>query len=152
MRARALAPSVEKRLATARVARLATLDPVGHPHIVPVCFIYDGTAFYTAIDRKPKRVLPARIARVRNIRSHAQVALLIDHYEEDWSRLWYVLVQGRAQVVPASARAERARALRKLRAKYPQYAGALLPADAPLIRIRPQRTVRWDYLPAQQGG
>jgi len=151
MRGGALARTVQKRLAAARVARLATLDQTGRPHIVPVCFIYDGTAFYTALDRKPKRVSPARLARVRNIRSHPQVALLIDHYEEDWSRLWWVLVQGRAQLVPASAHGERARAVRKLRAKYPQYATALLPADAPLIRIRPQRAMRWDYGPAQRG-
>jgi coenzyme F420-0:L-glutamate ligase / coenzyme F420-1:gamma-L-glutamate ligase len=141
--ARLLPRDIEKTLTLARVARLATLDGAGRPHIVSVCFVYDGEAFYTAIDRKPKRVPPARLTRVRNIRMRPRVALLIDHYDEDWSQLWYVLIRGTARLVPKSAHAERARVLRRLRRKYPQYVGAMLPHDAPIIRIRQERATSW---------
>jgi PPOX class probable F420-dependent enzyme len=103
----------------ARVARLATLDKNRAPHMVPICFIYDGSFFYTAIDRKPKSVAPTQLARLKNISIAPQVALLIDEYNEDWSRLWYVLVRGEAALV--SATAERGHALTQLRAKYSQY-------------------------------
>jgi coenzyme F420-0:L-glutamate ligase / coenzyme F420-1:gamma-L-glutamate ligase len=128
------------------VAHLATLDADDAPHVVPICFAYAGHAFYTALDQKPKRVPPERLARVRNIRAKPRVALLIDDYREDWSKLWYVLIRGKAQLVPASARRERARALRLLRAKYPQYAPGMLGDDAPIIRIRPQRTTSWGQI------
>lgn len=126
-----------------RVARLATTDAQGRPHIVPVCFAYDGECFYTAIDRKPKRVAAERLRRVKNIASVSNVALLIDQYEEDWSRLWYILIRGQAKLLPESAQQERARAIRKLRAKYPQYSREMLPDDAPVIRIRPRRITSW---------
>jgi PPOX class probable F420-dependent enzyme len=134
---------VQARLEEARVARLATLDAKRGPHIVPVCFTYDGKVFYTAIDQKPKRVAPERLARLRNIRAVPQVALLIDTYDEDWTQLWYILVRGNAKLIPKSAHKERAWAIRKLRAKYPQYAGTMLADDAPVIRITPQRTTSW---------
>ena len=70
--------AVQRMLKQARVARLATLDTEGRPHIVPVCFVYDGKAFYTAIDQKPKRVSPDRLVRMQNIRAISRVALLID--------------------------------------------------------------------------
>jgi PPOX class probable F420-dependent enzyme len=98
---------------------------------------------YTALDRKPKRVSPERLVRVRNIRARPQVALLMDHYREDWSQLWYALIRGRARLVPTTARKERARAIRKLRAKYPQYTPEMLPDDAPIISIRPERVTSW---------
>lgn len=126
-----------------RVARLATTDAKGRPHIVPVCFAYDGKFFYTAIDRKPKRVPSERLVRLKNIRAASNVALLIDQYEEDWSRLWYVLIRGTAKLLPQSAQRERARAIRKLRAKYPQYSREMLAGDAPVIRIRPRRITSW---------
>jgi PPOX class probable F420-dependent enzyme len=116
------------------------LDNKGGPHIVPVCFVYDGKAFYTAIDRKPKRVSPDRAARLQNIRAVSGAALLIDEYDEDWRRLWYVLIRGKAEVIPNSAHEERASAIRKLRAKYSQYARGMLGEDAPIIRITPERT------------
>ena len=94
---------IRKKLKQARVARLATLDTKGGPHIVPVCFVYDGKAFYTAIDRKPKRVSPERLVRLQNIRAVSRVALLIDEYDEDWARLWYVLIRGSAELIPNSA-------------------------------------------------
>jgi PPOX class probable F420-dependent enzyme len=139
----AVPDSLRKRLEQARVARLATLDSDGRPHVVPVCFAFDGEVFYTALDRKPKRVTPERLVRVRNIRSKPRVALLIDEYREDWSQLWYVLIRGRAQLLPPSAHEERAWAVRKLRGKYPQYGSRVLPDEAPIIRIRPDRVTSW---------
>jgi coenzyme F420-0:L-glutamate ligase / coenzyme F420-1:gamma-L-glutamate ligase len=138
-----LSRAVQRRLRQARVARLATLDREGRPHLVPVCFAYDGKFIYSAIDRKPKRAPPARLARVQNIRATPRVALLIDEYAEDWTRLWYVLVRGKAKLISGSAREERARALRKLKAKYPQYARGMLSDDAPIIRVSAERVVSW---------
>ncbi|HLI85138.1 MAG TPA: TIGR03668 family PPOX class F420-dependent oxidoreductase [Bryobacteraceae bacterium] len=135
--------AVRKVLRQARVARLATVDNKKQPHLVPVCFAFDGKVFYTAMDRKPKRVSGERLARLRNIQTEPRVALLIDEYGEDWSRLWYVLIRGRAKLLPEAAHRERAGAIRKLRAKYPQYAGGMLADDAPVIRITPQRITSW---------
>jgi PPOX class probable F420-dependent enzyme len=135
--------AIRAKLEDARVARLATVDARLRPHIVPVCFSYDGRFFYTAIDQKPKRVAPERLTRLRNILAVPQAALLIDQYEEDWTQLWYILIRGKAKLLPMRGHKERARALSKLRAKYPQYAGRMLPNDAPIIRITPDRTVFW---------
>jgi PPOX class probable F420-dependent enzyme len=133
----------ERRLRQARVARFATLDPQGRPHLVPICFARQGKVFYTAIDGKPKRAPPERLARLRNIRVSPRVALLVDEYAEDWTQLWYVLIRGKASLVPSSDRSERALALRRLKAKYPQYARGMLPADAPIIRITAERITTW---------
>jgi PPOX class probable F420-dependent enzyme len=138
-----ISEAVQAKLKEARVARLATLDAKCEPHIVPVCFAFDGKVFYTAIDQKPKRIAPERLARLRNIRRVPRVALLIDKYDEDWTQLWYILIRGSAKLIPTSAHQERARAIRKLRTKYPQYAGRMLAADAPIIRITPERTTPW---------
>jgi PPOX class probable F420-dependent enzyme len=129
------------KLKVARIARLATLDARRNPHLVPICFACSGTVFYSAIDRKPKRVAPNRLARLKNIKKTPQVALLVDHYDEDWTRLWYVLVRGEAELV--SAPAERKRALQCLRAKYRQYSPDMLDDGAPLLRITPQRITAW---------
>jgi PPOX class probable F420-dependent enzyme len=131
------------KLRDARIARLATLDASLKPHIVPVCFAYDGTFFYTAIDQKPKRVAPERLTRLRNILAVPQVALLIDEYKEDWTQLWYILIRGQAKLVPLRGRKERDRAIRKLKTKYPQYSERILPDDAPIIRITPECTTFW---------
>ena len=134
---------IRTRLKEARVARFATLDTENIPHVVPVCFLYDGSVFYTAVDKKPKRLAPERLARVRHIRAMPQVALLIDEYYEEWRRLWFVLVRGTAKLIPKSATRERARVIRQLRKKYQQYAAGMLPDDAPIIRITPKRIAFW---------
>src|SRR5258707_5397429 len=108
-----ISDQVAAKVKAARVARLATLDAHREPHMVPICFSYDGSVFYSAIDRKPKRVAPTQLARLKNIRMTPQAALLIDEYDEDWTRLWYVLVRGEAELV--SAPSERQRALAPLR-------------------------------------
>jgi PPOX class probable F420-dependent enzyme len=138
--------AIRTKLREARVARLATLDADHRPHLVPVCFVQLGSAFYTAVDRKPKRVAPENLARLRNVRAAPQVALLIDHYDDDWERLWYVMVRGKAKLLAKSARAERARVVRELRAKYPQYAAGMLPDEAPILRIAAERITSWGRL------
>jgi PPOX class probable F420-dependent enzyme len=136
-----IAVGIRAKLDAARVARLATLDDQGSPHLIPICFALNANVFYSAIDRKPKRVAPKQLARLKNIKKTPQVALLVDRYEEDWTLLWYVLVRGEAELV--SSPAERKRALRSLRAKYPQYRGEMLQEDAPLLRITPHRITAW---------
>ena len=105
------------RVAAARVARLATVDADGRPHLVPICFALDGETLYSAVDEKPKR--SKRLKRLENIRRHPQVSVLVDHYDEDWTRLWWVRLDGMARVLEEGA--ERDRALEVLGAKYEQY-------------------------------
>ena len=105
------------RLARARVARLATIDPEGHPHLVPVCFALDDDTLYSAVDEKPKRSL--ELQRLKNIRARPRVTLLVDHYDEDWSQLWWIRIRGEATVLESGA--ERERALELLAGKYHQY-------------------------------
>lgn len=124
-----------------RVARLATVDHAGHPHVVPICYATDGRAYYSAIDAKPKRTPPDRLRRVRNIHANPHVALLIDHYEEDWTRLRYLLVQGRAELLREGPEWEAARGM--LIAKYPQYRTMPLGDGSLLIKITPDRVVGW---------
>lgn len=136
-----ISAEISARLELERIARLATLDADRRPHLIPICFAWDGSVFYSAIDRKPKRVAPAGLARMKNIRETPHVALLIDQYDEDWTRLWYVLVRGEAALV--SSPTERKRAIQHLRAKYPQYDESMLAEDAPVLRITPVRVVAW---------
>jgi coenzyme F420-0:L-glutamate ligase / coenzyme F420-1:gamma-L-glutamate ligase len=143
-----ISPGIRAKLDTARVARLATLDAGRAPHVVPICFACDGSVFYSAIDRKPKRVAAGRLARLKNIRETPQVALLVDQYDEDWTRLWYVLVRGKAELVSASP--EHKRAIRRLRAKYPQYDKKMLADDAPVLRITPVRITAWGKLESRR--
>ena len=126
-----------------RVARLATADARGKPLVVPVCFACAKDAIYSVLDEKPKRVAANRLRRVRNIQVNPQVSLLVDHYEEDWSRLAYILVEGTAEVLSEETQPnEHAEALRLLREKYPQYRAMRLEAR-PVIKISPQRLIRW---------
>lgn len=122
------------------MARLATADASGEPHAVPVCYAYDGSSIYSALDLKPKRVAGRRLKRVRNILANPRVALVIDDYSEDWSALAYVLVQGRAELVEDEDEQHRAESL--LREKYPQYQ-EMLEEGATIIRIMPERVIGW---------
>ena len=108
----------QRFLETRRVARLATADARGAPHVVPVCFaVADGT-LYVTIDEKPKRRSGAPLKRLRNIAENPAVAVVADHYDEDWTRLGWVMLQGRADILSVGAEHARAQAL--LRARYPQ--------------------------------
>jgi PPOX class probable F420-dependent enzyme len=140
-----LTQSQARFLATARVARLATADESGRPHVIPVCFVfadlgYGGAAIYIVLDQKPKSVELTRLRRVRNILANPQVSLVIDHYDEDWTRLWYLLVQGRAELIESGA--EPADAVSLLRSKYPQYRKMDLDGN-PVIKITPERATGW---------
>ena len=136
-----LPPQLVARLRRARVGRLGTVDARGRPHLVPICFAADAEAIYHAIDRKPKARPPERLARVRNIATNPHVALLVDHYEEDWRRLWFVLVRGRARLVRGGA--AHARGIALLRRKYTQYRGHMLAEDALVIAVRPGSVATW---------
>jgi PPOX class probable F420-dependent enzyme len=105
------------RLVSARVAHLATTGAEGRPHIVPICFAIEDQTLYFAVDAKPKRTTDLR--RLRNIAANPAVSILIDHYEEDWSRLWWVRLDGRARIVTAHLDLERA--LQQLSRRYAQY-------------------------------
>lgn len=127
-------------LREARVARLGTADAGARPLVVPVCFVFDGGHVYTAIDAKPKRTRELR--RLRNIAQNRRVALLVDQWDEDWSRLMWVIVEGHAEILTAGP--ERAQALDLLLAKYPQYRAMDLTATAgPAIRIAPEHVLAW---------
>jgi PPOX class probable F420-dependent enzyme len=136
-----ISAEIRARLEMTRIARLATMEAEKRPHVIPICFVWDGSVFYSAIDHKPKRVAPDRLVRVKNIRETPDVALLLDQYDEDWTRLWYVLVRGKAE--PVSAAAEQKRAIQLLRTKYPQYDASMLADDAPVLRITPARVIAW---------
>jgi PPOX class probable F420-dependent enzyme len=131
------------RLQGARVARLATVDPARRPHVVPVCFACSAHAIYTAVDRKPKRVAPEKLARVKHILENPEVALVVDRYLEDWSRLWFVLVRGNATLLRRTDGDEHTRALNMLRRKYRQYQRGFLSDDALVIRIIPWHITAW---------
>jgi PPOX class probable F420-dependent enzyme len=108
---------MRRRVAGAAVARLASIDERGRPHLVPLCFVLGGDVLYSAVDEKPKKT--RRLKRLENIRSHPHVAVLVDHYEDNWSRLWWVRLGGPAQVIEEGP--ERERALVLLAEKYAQY-------------------------------
>jgi PPOX class probable F420-dependent enzyme len=124
-----------------RAARLATSDADGHPHIVPVCYAFDGTRFYTPLDEKPKRVNESRLQRVRNIEARHEAALLIDQYDDDWSHLGYVLVRGRAELLQPEDSLH-ARALVLLRERYIQYRAMALETHAVIV-ITPDSVTSW---------
>ncbi|HLJ02047.1 MAG TPA: TIGR03668 family PPOX class F420-dependent oxidoreductase [Solirubrobacteraceae bacterium] len=116
------------RFAAARIARLATADSQGRPHIVPIVFAVSGDTVYSAVDGKPKRT--TALKRLANIRANPNVALLVDHYEEDWSGLWWVRADGRGRVLDPE-HAEARQAVTLLAERYPQQGatGAVLAVD-----------------------
>lgn len=133
-----------------RVARLATVDATGAPHIVPVCFALDGATLYTPIDEKPKDGDYRRLRRLRNIAANAAVQVLFDVYDDaDWSRLRYVQLRGRARIIEGGAgetTGEHARGIELLRTRYPQYATMALELR-PVIAIDVHRVVSWSASP-----
>ena len=124
-------------VAAARVARLATVGRDGRPHVVPICFVLDGETLYTAVDEKPKRT--RRLKRLENIEANPHVEVLIDHYEDDWSKLWWVRLRGTARIV------EDPRAVDLLVAKYPQYAERR--PEGPVIAVDVEERSEWTSSP-----
>jgi PPOX class probable F420-dependent enzyme len=135
-----ITPQVSAFIASHRVARLATADADGAPHVIPVCYAFDGRYIYSALDLKPKRVEALRLKRVRNVLANPRVALVIDDYSEDWSALAYVLVQGTAELVEDEDEQRLAESL--LREKYPQYV-EFLEERCPVLRVTPEKVVSW---------
>ncbi len=122
----------------ARVARLATVDASGRPHLVPICFAIEGDTLYTAVDEKPKRT--QRLQRLANIEANPTVEVLIDHYEDDWSLLWWVRLRGVARIV------EDPHAVELLVAKYPQYRAQ--PPTGPVIAVAIEERSEWTASPS----
>ena len=131
---------VRRLVAGARVGHLAT-SSAGQPTLTPVCFVLLGNTIYQAIDAKPKRVKPRQLRRVRNVVRNPRAALLVDQYREDWGRLWYVLLEGRARVLESGA--EHQRAIAALKRKYRQYVRMPLAQDALVIALDVERRRYW---------
>jgi PPOX class probable F420-dependent enzyme len=127
----------EPRLTTARVARLATTDPDGRPHLVPMVFAIEAETLYSAVDQKPKRSRTLR--RIENARRRPDVTVLVDDYDEDWKRLWWIRLRGRARVLDDGP--ERERALALLAEKYPQYRAD--PPDGPVLAVDVNEVRTW---------
>ncbi len=129
-------------LAAGRIARLATADHEGRPHVVPVCFAVSRGRLYMTIDEKPKRSSRG-LKRLRNIAENPSAAVVVDRYEEDWTRLGWVMLRGRAGILEEGAEHDRAQAL--LRARYPQY-GTMRLEGLPVIALRIERVASWGNL------
>jgi PPOX class probable F420-dependent enzyme len=138
----ALAGAVAEFIGAARVGRLGTVDTDGQPLVVPICFAFDGRALFSAIDAKPKRSAGRELKRVRNIAGNPRVSIAIDHYDEDWSRLRYVIIQGHAEILESGQ--EYGRGVDMLLAKYPQYGALPLdPHRGLMIKITPRSILSW---------
>ena len=131
------AGKMRELVAAARIGRLASVSPDGALHLVPICFALEGVVLYSAVDEKPKR--SRRLQRLENVRTHPQVAVLVDHYEEDWSRLWWVRLRGTGRVVERGPELEAA--LRLLAEKYEQYRER--PPRGPVLAIAVEEWRGW---------
>ena len=139
-----LSPAQDRFLRSARTGHLATADAKGRPQVVPVCFVFDGQAIYSVLDAKPKTTPLRQLRRVKNILANPQVSLVVDHYEEDWDKLQYILVSGDAELLESGGKW--ALAIAMLREKYPQYQAMDLDQN-PVIKITPVRYSPWSPQP-----
>jgi PPOX class probable F420-dependent enzyme len=126
-----------------RVGHLATADRSGAPHVIPVCYAVSEDTLYITIDEKPKRH-DVPLKRLRNILENPQAAFVADHYDEDWRRLGWVMLRGKAEILETGAEHDQAQEL--LRARYPQYRAMNL-AELPVIALRIERATSWGELP-----
>lgn len=133
----ALDPDLWRRVTRAPVARLATIHPRGRPHVVPITFAAAGDTIVTAVDDKPKTTTD--LQRLKNIEANPAASVLIDHYEEDWSRLWWVRGDGTAQIVSGGAAWEQA--VERLTLKYPPYRDRA--PRGPVIVVTIDRWASW---------
>ena len=125
-----------------RVGHLATADAHGAPHLVPVCFTIAESRLYITVDEKPKHN-PRGLKRLRNIAENPLTAFVADRYDEDWTRLGWVMLRGPAEILAAGPEHDRAQTL--LRARYPQYRDMQI-AELPVIAIRIERVTSWGNL------
>ena len=128
-------------LDAARVGRLASVDALGHPHVIPVCFAVVDGRIYTPLDQKPKRVEPRRLRRVRNVMKESAVCLVVDRWSEDWSELAWLQVRADAYLLEPGG-VEHAGAVLALRERYPQYWSMVL-EELPMLELVPRRIVTW---------
>src|ERR1700686_128972 len=128
---------MRRRVLTASVAHLATTGADGRPHIVPICFALEGQTLYFAVDSKPKRT--TNLKRLRNIASNPAVSILVDHYESDWDRLWWVRLDGEARVLTEEGEVQTA--LRLLATRYSQYRAA--PPAGPVVAVAIRGITAW---------
>ena len=125
------------------MAHLATSNTAGQPQVIPVVFAVDDNRLYTPLDEKPKRVEPMRLKRVANLLANPQVAIVADHYDEDWAQLAWVLIKGTGSVVEFGG--DHMKGVSLLHAKYTQYKS--MPLDhRPLIIVTPSRVTSWGKL------
>ena len=134
-------PQIEA-LSDATVARLATADRSGVPHVVPVCFGVSNGCIFILLDHKPKQAKLTNLKRVKNILENSNVSRIIDHYDNDWTNLWYILISGHAALLEETP--ERPEVLDTLVHKYPQYESRDLYSN-PLIKIIPSNVLFWAY-------
>jgi PPOX class probable F420-dependent enzyme len=132
-----LDPGLRQRVSKARVARLATVRPDRRPHIVPITFALEGDTIVTAIDQKPKTT--RSLQRLRNLEAYPMASVLFDHYEDDWSSLWWARADGTASIVAEGDTRERA--IERLTEKYPTYGKS--PPEGPVIEISVERWTSW---------
>jgi PPOX class probable F420-dependent enzyme len=137
-----LSEAARRFVETCRVGHLATAAPGGIPHVVPVCFAVIGDTLYITIDEKPKRQ-NRPLKRVRNILDNPNATFIVDRYDEDWTRLGWVMLRGLAEILSEGEEHDRAQAL--LRARYPQYREMNL-AELPVIALRIGRAISWGDL------
>ena len=126
-----------------RVAHLATADSAGQPLVIPICFAFDGEAFFSPIDEKPKRLAPRKLQRLRNIEQNPRVSLVIDRYDEDWKKLAYILITGHARIIVTGQKHQKA--VRLLGRKYRQYRSMAI-EERPMIVIKPVSVKVWGSL------
>jgi PPOX class probable F420-dependent enzyme len=138
-----ITPDIEGFIQRVRVARLATIDSEFKPHLVPVVFVFDGNHFFIPVDEKRKKTKPEKLRRIKNIQVNPNVALLIDEYSEDWSRLAFVMIQGTASVVKSRPQADiqLKQALKELTTKYTQY--QKIGTGEMCIIIKPEKVASW---------
>jgi len=136
-------------LESQRIGHLATADRDGAPHVVPVCYAYDEDAIYFVADEKPKRGPARALRRLRNLHVNPRAAFVVDRWDEDWSRLAWVMVRGPATVL--ADRTAHAAAIALLRARYPQYDHMALddPVAHPVVRIAAARVTTWRATPSR---
>ena len=132
-----------------RVARLATADAGAHPHVIPICFVVTGNTVYFSIDEKPKKQSGAPLKRIANIRENPFVAVVADHYDDDWSRLGWVMIQGRAEILASGEEHDRAQA--SLQARYRQLQAMGIEA-LPVVAIRIEHAASWGSLRTREKG
>jgi PPOX class probable F420-dependent enzyme len=138
-------PYIKMIIDKARVARLATVDSECKPHLIPVVFVFDNHCYFIPIDEKTKRSRPEKLKRAKNIQQNPNVTLLIDEYNEDWTKLYFIMIQGKASIVGKELEQNEMLLLEKahklLSDKYVQY--QKIGIGEYVIMIIPQKVITW---------